>query len=333
MKRVEFLDGLRGLAALYVIVQHVPLIISPELAAPQSIKPFVLYGWTGVELFFVISGYSLTMTMPSHDKSPQPMVSYAISRLSRIAPLFYVLIAYNIAVMWLLHDQTFALSRVIKSALFVFNLFPSDANGIVGASWTIGVEMLFYAVFPLVYFAARDVWRALAISLFAVVASNLFFHLFSTSAGPDFAPYRSVSIVTFLNAFVLGIAAYWASQTLSKRTNHESLGTFLTMLGIAGISWLAVNPKGLPFFYPSQSSGLFYALMVIGLGLAPWKIVANPVLHSTAGSAIRCISGIHRSFLHWSPCFTRFSDLATATQPHCSFATPSCLQWSALLQW
>jgi peptidoglycan/LPS O-acetylase OafA/YrhL len=279
VKRLEFLDGLRGIAALCVILDHVPLIISPQLAIRPLVKPFIMYGWTGVELFFVISGYSLTMTIPSHYRSNQPMVSYAISRLSRIAPLFYVLIAYNIAVMWFFHWQTFAVDRIFKSVLFVFNLSPSDAYGIVGASWTIGVEMLFYAVFPLVYFAARDVWRALAISLFAVVISNFFFRFLPVSVGgPDFVSYRSVSFVTFFSTFVLGTAAFWAHQGLSHYPHREGLGSLLTVLGIAGLSWLITNPEGLPFFYPSQSPGIFYALMIIGLGLAPWRIFANPIV-------------------------------------------------------
>lgn len=283
MKRLEFLDGLRGIAALYVIVLHVPLIVSPGFPIPGWIKPFVTYGWSGVELFFVISGFSLTMTMPSHDKYDQPMVSYAISRLSRIAPLYYVLILGNVATAWLLYGgvlygATYSFDRIVKSALFVFNLFPETAGGVVGASWTIGVEMLFYVAFPLVYQLAKDVWRALAMAILAVIASSLFFHFYTYRGSIGFASFRELSVVTHFPTFVLGIAAYLALQNISAYRYRERVGHFLTALGIAGISWLMANPYGFPLLHPAQSPGLFYALMIVGLGLAPWPIVANRIM-------------------------------------------------------
>jgi len=47
-----------------------------------------------------------------------------------------------------------------KSVLFVFNFFPGSEQGIVWASWTIGVEMVFYTVFPLLFARVRSFPRA-----------------------------------------------------------------------------------------------------------------------------------------------------------------------------
>jgi hypothetical protein len=147
--------------------------------------------------------------------------------------------------------------------------------GVVGASWTIGVEMLYYAAFPLVYVIANDAWRALAMAILAVIASALFtalfFDLWKIDGSPGaFAPYRDLSIVNYFPTLVLGIASYWTLKNLSAHRHRESIGHFLTALGIAGLSWLMINPYSFPVPHYAQSPGLFYALVIVGLGLMQW---------------------------------------------------------------
>jgi peptidoglycan/LPS O-acetylase OafA/YrhL len=89
MKRLAYLDSLRGLAALYVLVYHAILVAQPNLVVPAWTAPFFLAGGTGVMLFFVVSAFSLCLTWPRHEKTGAPLTSYFISRFFRIAPLFY----------------------------------------------------------------------------------------------------------------------------------------------------------------------------------------------------------------------------------------------------
>ena len=158
-RRLEFLDSLRGLAALYVIFYHTALIPSPALTVPDWAAPVVLSGGTGVTLFFVVSAFSLCRTMRSYAAEPYPLAAFAVPRLLRIAPLFYVVLTLSLArdALYLLSHSTV---EVAANALFVFNFWPGHETGIVWASWTIGVEMLFYAVFPLVYARTGDFQHA-----------------------------------------------------------------------------------------------------------------------------------------------------------------------------
>ena len=64
LKRLDFLDALRGLAAAYVVVYHMILLPDPHLATPEWASKVAHAGGSGVMLFFVISAFSLYYTMP-----------------------------------------------------------------------------------------------------------------------------------------------------------------------------------------------------------------------------------------------------------------------------
>ena len=71
------ITGMRGVAALYVLALHLDLIGLASL-------PIVDFGWSGVEFFFVLSGYLLTKIYQSVD------VNYFIRRVFRTFPLYYL---------------------------------------------------------------------------------------------------------------------------------------------------------------------------------------------------------------------------------------------------
>jgi peptidoglycan/LPS O-acetylase OafA/YrhL len=69
-ERLHFIDALRGLAALYVLLFHFVMIPQPKLYVPPAIRPLVLNGWSGVTLFFVISAFTLASPSISASMSP-----------------------------------------------------------------------------------------------------------------------------------------------------------------------------------------------------------------------------------------------------------------------
>ena len=165
-QRLSFLDALRGMAALYVVVFHLMNagLIPIGLAKPSYWQP-ISFGGTGVFLFFVISGFSLCMTMGRHLASPHPTLSYALSRFFRIAPLYYAMILLSIYPLRVPH----AGGPGIYFA-FLFNFAPGQQEGIVMASWTIGVEMVFYVLFPALFRVPR---AGLVVGSLAVFAAFL----------------------------------------------------------------------------------------------------------------------------------------------------------------
>lgn len=277
--RLEFLDSLRGLAAVYVILCHMPVLVSPHLGIPDAIAPLQLYGWTGVQLFFVVSAFLLCHTMPTHQNTGKPLISYAISRIARIAPLFYVLILYNVLNTWLTWGVWPDPLRVITSLTFTFNLSPTYANGIVGAGWTIGVEMLFYLLFPLFYFCFRSLATRLLFACLAFVAWPLF-RAFILPMIEDPAlqhQFSGLTLAAHLPTFALGMVAFSVLEKLRGHSFAPAIGIASFAAGLAGLGYLFTRMVSFGVLDFIGWVSIFYTMIVIGLGLCPLSLVVNRV--------------------------------------------------------
>jgi peptidoglycan/LPS O-acetylase OafA/YrhL len=139
-------DGMRGIGFLMVITAHIP-----------SVPLFgYLQGWTAVWLFFAISGYLVTMLMMREEKS-QGRVAFGpflVKRFFRIVPSYWVaILIYWLACFALLTDDYESFTARLPYFL-TFMPEYANANGysIFTHSWTVGVELKFYLLFPPVVF-------------------------------------------------------------------------------------------------------------------------------------------------------------------------------------
>lgn len=163
--RVGCLDGLRGIAALWVLIGHahllsgwhVPIIGDPDL---------------GVDLFVMLSGFLMVFHYQLR-KDREPWENWLTWRLFwtrrffRIAPLYYVMLAIALALGPILYDARIAIdtfngvrlqaeSRYLDDSIvnylshlsFLFGLIPQYAYRTPLPDWSIGLEMQFYAALP-----------------------------------------------------------------------------------------------------------------------------------------------------------------------------------------
>lgn len=165
------IDLLRGFAALSVLVYHViELLPWPTFPGYPSVWSWFRIGWLGVDLFFVISGFVITLTaIQSYRSDPTDFAAgYLRRRLGRIVPLHVLTLFFFIlfiAPTLLTHPDFFW--HLGTHLLFVHNLNIDTHGSINGVNWSVGVEMQFYLLVLLTvrWLSAVSPWRLLALCL------------------------------------------------------------------------------------------------------------------------------------------------------------------------
>ena len=165
-QRIPELDGLRGLAILLVLVFHYITQegVQPAGSVPALLQRIVIMGWTGVDLFFVLSGFLIGGILMDVRNSPWYFKTFYCRRFFRIVPIYYLWILTYIAVVGLASGLLTRLSNsgirppldlgIAAHFLFLQNVVPITLFGIAGAwfghLWSLAVEEQFYLVAPVV---------------------------------------------------------------------------------------------------------------------------------------------------------------------------------------
>lgn len=198
------LHGLRAIAASTVVLFHLHHITG--LGLPAALSFVGTHFGMGVQLFFVLSTFSLFYST-AHTVSREGWAErYFVKRYFRIAPLFYFML---IAWIVLLSSRGVDLSssEILLNILLVFNFVPGKHESIVQAGWTVGVEVIMYALLPLLFLTIRRLSHALlfvciAIAISLVVRQQL------NLAGGVLQKYSYFSFASSLGSFALGILAF-----------------------------------------------------------------------------------------------------------------------------
>ena len=280
-RRLQFLDALRGLAAVYVLVYHLAMLPQPHLELPRWAALVASAGGTGVTLFFIVSAFSLYYTMPLRLKEADPSLNFYVHRFFRIAPLFYFMIAVSMVRDVLVFGVWHSPLEIALSLGFVFNLVPTMQEGFVWAGWTIGVEMLFYAVFPLIYFRVRDTGRSIALCfvlLLAWMVAKLALE-YMVMPGAWRQSILQWSTLRHFPLFAVGIVVYHLYVAAEARTvdgpARRGVGDALAWGGLFGFA--ALLNGWLPSIFGDNYywQGVVFGCLFMGLALSPWRLVVN----------------------------------------------------------
>lgn len=168
--RIDALNGLRGIAALLVVISHFALYNRQELS--PAFLPFAnQLGFFAVAVFFLISGFVIPITLAK--SSP---ADFLWRRVWRIYPIFFICCILIICFGALINEQ-WPDAQSIRSLLLTSSLFgglfllPKDmTQGIV---WTLNIEVKFYLICALVWWLSQARW-ARFYRIFLVVLVVLF---------------------------------------------------------------------------------------------------------------------------------------------------------------
>lgn len=203
-RNLPVLDGLRGVAIILVVLYHY--------------LSFFSFGWVGVDLFFVLSGFLITGKLMESVGQKGFYRVFLFKRLLRIVPLYYLLliIAFGVAPLLLPSLVTPSYQRLIhmQAIYWVFGVNIADAvlgwpdNIMLIHVWSLACEIQFYLIWPVVINLFFDKPAKFVTLLFALI---MFAILFRTLAYPFFEVpevYRYVLLFSRFDAFALGALAY-----------------------------------------------------------------------------------------------------------------------------
>lgn len=152
-KEIRALDGLRAVAALSIVLFHVMLFLQLEYTPlSQAINHIWYYLSTGVDLFFVLSGFLLFLpyarAMLDGQRLPSARRFYR-RRALRILPAYWACLAIMVALKFFVQHVPFSLGDVTAHIFLIHDSFPQFNRDYNGPFWTLAVEAQFYLLLPL----------------------------------------------------------------------------------------------------------------------------------------------------------------------------------------
>jgi peptidoglycan/LPS O-acetylase OafA/YrhL len=170
--RVAGLDGIRGLAALFVVLHH--SFLRSFAGYPRNTGPiwtgFLIYGRFAVVVFIVLSGFSLAVSPARSEWQLNGVARFAQRRAWRILPPYWAALVFSLLVAWFIWPQPGTGipngTSVVVNGLLLQDII--DAPSPNRAFWSIAIEAQLYFVFPLLLLLIR---RVSAIAMLITVTS------------------------------------------------------------------------------------------------------------------------------------------------------------------
>lgn len=282
INRFKYIDALRGMAIALVIVTHAASITN--LKGP--LRTFTVIGSMGVQLFFVISAFTIFYTLSKSQGSPTQFRDFFIKRLFRILPVYwggivlYTLIYGLGSRGWLEGPELWHYPFHI---LLLNVLHPETGSSVVPGGWSISCEVLFYMMVPILYLFLNNKRRILLYLLITGMAIPIFtYYLKIYSAQSFFSEYPKNVIDTYfyrwipnqLVCFGFGILLYkiYIDGSYVKYIQNKRLNLVYTVICSALIV-LFRYPVQVPQAHISYS--LLFMVLALLLSVFPWKFYVN----------------------------------------------------------
>ena len=241
--RMLFIDGLRGIAALLVVLFHFytpkvsPLYALMHDWMPASLEWVFLSGYVGVEIFFVLSGFVIAYTLLNEEVTPGFAANFMIRRSIRLDPPYWMLIAVSVGykcILW--HHYAPAILRSMGVGNLLINAFYLTDNiqhpPIVGVAWTLCLEIRFYISIILMLVISHQVRRRISPLAGAWALALTFVPLTIVSMIYRFTGDVTGYIQTWY-MFAMGATLAW---TIAKRIRERWFWMLLAM-AVCGQLW------------------------------------------------------------------------------------------------
>jgi peptidoglycan/LPS O-acetylase OafA/YrhL len=301
-KRIPELDGVRGLAIAFVLIFH-----CLEVSLPGH--KFLYYAllpthqmWSGVDLFFVLSGFLIGGILLDRRESPSYYSTFYARRIHRIFPIYYLMvIGLFIGIRLFPQSPLFHGSIPLWTyPLFAQNLTNNsftDAAPWLGVSWSLAVEEQFYLLLPLAVrlFSKRTLRWFVVICIFGAPLLRAFLIMLGVTHDQMHArlPCRA-------DALALGVAAAMIVRSESATAwvrRHAKvlypcmLFLYVSLLGL--LKWSSFNYLNAVAFTFFDVMYFLLILLLLLAPVAPLKLFFNLAVLRWLGTISYCAYLIH----------------------------------------
>lgn len=247
-RRNEVIDGFRGIGIATVIAYHFCFAWQNELGLEPG-SPWLQLGSLGVQIFFVVSGLVITMTL----LRSRDAINFAIRRAARLIPVFWVAGTLIFVTLKLYDPLHFAPTARDWLASLTFMPFELRQDYVDGAFWSLNIEIKFYVLAALSYAALRQqFWVGLiGFALLGAVAHQV------TDAGQ-----RIVFLGPYMPFFLVGLALWFSFYDPNRLAAWicSGVATFLYVLQVPFYT-LPDLPAWLPHIYLALMIGALILLI------------------------------------------------------------------------
>lgn len=316
--RITELDGLRGLAILLILLLH--YFVGAIKFQPGSPGAYVLacfrLTWTGVDLFFVLSGFLIGGILLRQAASPNYYRAFYVRRICRIFPLYYLNIILFFVLLFIfvtsLSYWLFKNPAPLWSYLTFTQNFYFDSRSFwalwLAPTWSLAIEEQFYFILPFLVrtFSER---KLLWVVLFSIIAAPIFRFAFARWHAQGFIAgdgLVEMMVATRADSLMLGVLVAWLFRRNDFQkfvVNRRQLLYQVFVILALGMGWLTIK-------YPQAGTitkavaftwiALFYAVL-LALAVShreSWLgvVLRTPFLLSL-GAISYCVYLIHMPIL------------------------------------
>ena len=286
-QRFAFIDGLRGLAALWVVLFHFNVAIQKHASFqfPYYLEKLFSNGYLGIHVFFVLSGFVIAYNLREVKMDFKAFFHFFVKRSLRLDPPYWMVMGFTLtlAIIASATFKSWANFPFTSSQIFYNLLYLPDLMQVpllVPVAWTLCIEFQFYLFFALLIMMHQ--WMNVKSSFFHFfwISLSLFSLLQNTSLA--IVPLKPTTFIPYWYSFFLGCSACW---TIFGKM-HPIYFWFNLVLILLGCFWI-----GTPHAFAAVVTSLTIYFVFLGGG-------ANHVLKQSAFQYMGKIS-YSLYLIHW----------------------------------
>lgn len=166
-KRYEGLVGLRGIGALGIIAYHV-YVLGGFVGSNSLFDRTVGNGGVFVQLFFMLSGFSIMCGYYDEFNTNPQLDKFYLGRIKKLVPTFWLALLAHCIIDFCV-GTPISEYNVIGTASLMFGFMPRYQESLVMAGWALGIEIIFYLIFPAFFIFNRNKKRSWMFLTFSVI--------------------------------------------------------------------------------------------------------------------------------------------------------------------